>query len=99
MLFLREFNSNLDTLTSLIVSGAFNSIFNMITILAMKDANRFGLNADFTFLKDALLALELNEGNTIEKTHFWRFFNRFESGYFFQLLLNFCCFLSDFLHR
>lgn len=75
-LFLNEFNSNLNTLSSLIASGAFNSIFNLITILAGKDANHFCFNADFTLLKKSLLVLKFEIELTIEETYFWCYFNR-----------------------
>ena len=76
-LFLSEFSGNLPSLANLIVGGAFNSIFNVITILAVKDPKHCGFNSDLTALRKSLLALELESVESIEDTSFWLFFDRF----------------------
>lgn len=75
-LFLSEFNSNMEKLVDLITNGSFNSIFNVIIALVLKDSKHYGLNADFQSIRKSLLPLKLEAGS-IEKLTFYKTFERF----------------------
>lgn len=81
-LFLTEFNSNMEKIVNLIIKGHFNSLFNVMVILILKDPKHYGFNSDFQTIKKSLLSLEFANGNSIEDTSFWNCFDRYCSNSF-----------------
>ncbi|KAH9517140.1 Integrator complex subunit 1 [Dermatophagoides farinae] len=72
--FLSEFFNSIEDVTDNIISGTFNSIFNVIIISAVKDSKHFGLNSELTNIKKELSSLDVEN---IESTMLWKCFDRF----------------------
>lgn len=78
-LFLTEFNTYLSNIENTWVGHFFDSIFNLIVVVSLKDSKRFGFNSDFVSIKKSLSAIDL-PNISVEDTTLYKCVERFVSN-------------------